>query len=147
MGSINDLTRTPSFHIAVSSSNAFLLPPTYGCSCRYSKSLKLTFIMATRSAMMMIMKIDSPTFPLITFIIREKSRKMKVSQSLLDESQKHPGLGEWDSSKFSALREKIPHTGNALFIVASMSAWFDNRCLSPSVLHSSSMSPVLNRGC
>ena len=31
----------------------------------------------------------------------------------------------------------------ALFIVASMSARFDNRCLSPSISHSSSMSPVL----
>ena len=31
----------------------------------------------------------------------------------------------------------------ALFLVASMSALFDNRCLSPSVSHSSSMSPVL----
>ena len=61
---------------------------------------------------MMIVEIDSPTFPVITFITRGKSRKMKV-QSPLEESRKRPGLGERDSSKFSALHEKIPHTGNA----------------------------------
>ena len=43
---------------------------------------------------MMIVEIDLPTFPLITFIIRGKSRKMKVSQSLLEESRKRSGLGE-----------------------------------------------------
>ena len=57
---------------------------------------------------MMILEIDSPTFSLITFIIRGKSRKMKVSQSPLEELRKRPGLG-----KFSALHEKIPHTGNS----------------------------------
>ena len=41
--------------------------------------LELGFIMATRGAKMMIEEIDSPTFPVITFIIRGKSRKMKVS--------------------------------------------------------------------
>ena len=61
---------------------------------------------------MMIVEIDLPTFYLITFIIRGKNRKMKVSQSPLEESRKRPGLGERDSSKFSALHEKIPHTGN-----------------------------------
>ena len=91
----------------------FLLFPTYGCCCCYTKSLEIGFIMATRGATMMIVGIDSPTFPLITFIIRRKSREMKVSQSPLEESRKRPGLGEWDSSKFSALHEKIPHTGNA----------------------------------
>ena len=69
---------------------------------------------------MMILEIDSPTFSLITFIIRGKSRKMKVSQSPLEELRKRPGLDERDSSKFSALHEKISHT--ELFIVASMSA-------------------------
>ena len=125
--------------------HAFLLSPTYGCCCCYSKSLELGFIMATRGATMMIVEIDSATFPLTTFSIRGKSRKMKVSQSPLKESRKRPGL-ERDSSKFSALHLKTPHTGNArlqLFIVASMYAWFNNRCPSPSILHSSSMSPVL----
>ena len=62
---------------------------------------------------MMIVEIESLTFPLITFIIRGKSRKMKVSQSPLEKLRKRPGLG-----KFSAPHEKIPHTGktgNALF--------------------------------
>ena len=94
---------------------------------------------------MMIVEIDSPTFPFIRFIIRGKSRKMKASQSPLEELRKRPGLVERDSSKFlaceqqtyfrsllrrersddrkyvccsharkfSALHEKIPHTGNA----------------------------------
>ena len=105
------------------------------------------FIMATRGATMMIVEIDSLTFPLITFIIRGKSRKIKVSQSPLEESRKRPGLGERDSSKFSALHawkdSSYRKCSIALFIVASMSAWFDNRCLSPSISHSSSMSPVL----
>ena len=51
----------------------------------------------------MIVEIDSPTFPLITFIIRGKSRKMKVYQSPFEESRKRPCLGERDSSKFVAL--------------------------------------------
>ena len=61
---------------------------------------------------MMRVEIDSLTFPLITFIIREKGRKIKDSQSPLEESRKRPGLGERDSRKFSAVQEKIPHTGN-----------------------------------
>ena len=35
----------------------------------------LGFIMATKGATMMIVEVDSSTFPLITFIIRGKSRK------------------------------------------------------------------------
>ena len=93
--------------------HAFLLSPSYGCCCCYSKSLELGFIMATRGATMMIAEIDSPTFPLITFIIHGKSRKMKVFQSPLEELRKRPGPGKRDSSKFSALQEKIPHTENA----------------------------------
>ena len=108
--SINDDTHTFLSHCRVFV-HAFLLSPTYGCCCCYSKSLELGFIMATRGATMMIVEIDSPTFPVITFITRGKSRKMKVSQSPLEESRKRPGLGERVSSKFSALHEKIPHTG------------------------------------
>ena len=63
---------------------------------------------------MMIVEIDSPTFPLTTFIIREKSRKMKVSQSPLEELQKRPGLGERDSSKIVSLR-----TADVFPVVAS----------------------------
>ena len=77
-------------------------------------SLELGVIMATRGATMRIVEIDSPTFLLITFIIRRgKSRKMKVSQSPPEESRKRPGLCERDSSKFTALHEKVPQTGNA----------------------------------
>ena len=54
--------------------------------------LELGFIMATRGTKMMIEEIDSSTFALITFIIRGKSAKMKVSQNLLEESRKRPGL-------------------------------------------------------
>ena len=74
---------------------------------------------------MMIVEIDSLTFPLIAFIIRGKSRKIKVSQSPLEESRKRPGLGERDSRKFSAVHEKISSYRKCsivLFIVASMSA-------------------------
>ena len=111
--SINDLKRTPSFYISASSSIPSSCPQPMAVCCCYSKSLQHGFIMGTRGATMMIVEIDSLTFPLITFIIRGKSRKMKVSQSPLEESRKRPGLGERDSSKFSALHEKIPHTGNA----------------------------------
>ena len=54
---------------------------------------------------MMIVEIDSPTFPVITFITRGKTRKMKVSQSPLEEWRKRSGLSERerDSSKFFAL--------------------------------------------
>ena len=102
----NDLTRTLSFHIAWHWRvfvHAFLLSSTYGCCCCYSKSLELGFITAARGATMMIVEIDSPTFPLITFIIRGKSRKVKVSQSPLEEWRKRPGLSERNSSKFFAL--------------------------------------------
>ena len=61
------------------------------------------FITAARGATMMIVEIDAPTFPSITFIIRGKSRKMKVSQSPLEEWRKRPDLSERDSSKFFAL--------------------------------------------
>ena len=107
--SINDITRTPSFHIAVSSSMASSCPQPKATIAVIPNRLELGFIIATRGATMMIAEIDSSTFPSITFIIRGKSRKMKVSQSPLEESRKRLGLDEGDSSKFSALQEKIPH--------------------------------------
>ena len=74
---------------------------------------------------MMIVEIDSPTFPVIKFITRGKSRKMKVSQSPLEESRKRPGLRPTrfkqifcSSRKDSSYRK----CSIALFIVASMSA-------------------------
>ena len=57
---------------------------------------------------MVIVEIDSPTFP-----IRGKSRKNEGLPEPAGRIAKRPGLGEGDSSKFSALHEKIPHTGNA----------------------------------
>ena len=112
--SINDLTRTPSFHIAVSSSMPSSCPQPMAVVAVIPNSLELGVIMARRGATMMIVEIDSPTFSLITFIIRRgKSRKMKVSQSPLEESRKRLGLGERGSSKFTALHETIPQTGNA----------------------------------
>ena len=111
--SINDLTRTPSFHIAVSSSMPSSCPQPMAVVAVIPNRLSLvSFPRFHYGATMMIMEIDSPTFPVITFIIRGKSRKMKVSQSPLEESGKRPGLRERDSSKFSALQEKIPHRGN-----------------------------------
>ena len=74
--SINDLTRTPSFHMAVLWLLLLFFQITWA---------SVGFIMATRGATMMIVEIDSPTFPVITFIIRGKSRKMKVSYSPLEE--------------------------------------------------------------
>ena len=49
---------------------------------------------------MMIVEIDSPTFPVITFITRGKSRKTKVSQSPLEESRERPGLGNEIQANF-----------------------------------------------
>ena len=106
------MTRTPSFHIAVSSSMPSSCPQPKAVIAVIPNRLELGFIIATRGETMMIVEINSSTFPLITFIIRGKSRKMKVSQSPLEESGKRPGLHERDSSKFSALQEKIPHRGN-----------------------------------
>ena len=56
---------------------------------------------------MMIVEIDSPTFPLITFIIRGKNREMKVSQSPLEESRKRPGLGERSLREHPVFRLKF----------------------------------------
>ena len=86
------------------------------------------FIMATRGATMMIVEIDSPTFPLITFIICGKSWKMKVSRVRWKNRENvQASVSERHLSKFSALHEKIPHMYRkcsiALFVVASMSAW------------------------
>ena len=40
----------------------------------------------------MIVEIDSQTFPFITFTIRGKGRKVKVSQTPLEESRKRPDV-------------------------------------------------------
>ena len=113
--------------------HAFLLSLTYGCCCCYSKSFELGFIRPTRGATMMIVEIDSPTFPLIMFIIRGKSRKVKVSQSPLEESRKQswPRRTRFKQIFCSSRNDSsYKKCSIALFIVASISAWFDKRCLS-----------------
>ena len=62
---------------------------------------------------MVIVEIDSPTFPLKTLIIRGKCRRNEGLPEPVGRIAKTSGLGERDSSKFSALHEKIPHKGNA----------------------------------
>ena len=60
---------------------------------------------------MMIVEIESPaTFLLITSIIRGKSWKMKGLPEPVGTIAKRLSLGERDSSKFSALHKRIPHT-------------------------------------
>ena len=80
--------------------------------------------MATRGATMMIVEIDSPTFPVITFITRGKTRKMKVSQSPLEELRKRAGLGNEIQANFLLFKKYSSYRkfSIALFIVASMSA-------------------------
>ena len=46
-------------------------------------------------------------------LLVKRVEKSGSPQSLLEELQKRPGLGERDSSKFSAHHKKIWHTGNA----------------------------------
>ena len=158
--------------------HAFLLPQTYDCCCCYSKSLEVGFIMATRGATMMIVEIDSPTFPLITFIIRGKSRKNeglpepvgKIAEtswprrrrfkqiSSLETADVFPVVASEGEKRrpevsllfacqhiFCSSRKNSTYRkcSIALFLVVSMSSWFDNRCLSPSISHSSSMTLVL----
>ena len=75
-------------------------------------------------ATMMIVEIDSPTFPVITFITRGKTRKMKVSQSPLEELRKRAGLGNEIQANFLLFKKYSSYRkfSIALFIVASMSA-------------------------
>ena len=74
------MTRTPSFHIAVSSSMPSSCPQPMAVVAVIPNRLSLvSFPWFHYGATMMIEEIDSPTFPVITFIIRGKSRKMKVS--------------------------------------------------------------------
>ena len=61
--------------------HAFLLSPSYGCCCCYSKSLELGFIMATRGATMMIAEIDSPTFLWLRSLFMERVEKWRSSRA------------------------------------------------------------------
>ena len=144
----NDLTRTLSFHIAWHWRvfvHAFLLSPTYGCCCCHSKSLELGFITAARGATMMIVEIDSPTFPLLRLLFVERVQKWRSPRARWKNGENVLASANEIHANF-LLFFLIPKYGKcsiALFIVASMSAWFDNRRLSPSISHSSSMSLVL----
>ena len=76
--------------------------------------LSLVFYMVTRGATMIILEIDTLTFPLILYV--HYSWKEFKSQDLpepIGRIAQTSGHGERDSSKFSAYHEKIPHTGNA----------------------------------
>ena len=107
--SINDLTRTPSFHIAVSSSMPSSCPQPMAVVAVIPNRLSFWFHYGyeRRNDDDRGNWLANFSFDFVHYL------KMKVSQSLLEESRKRRGLGERDSSKFSALHEKIPHTGNA----------------------------------
>ena len=151
--SINDLTRTPSFHLTVSSS----MPS----SCPQPMAVVV---------LLLLFQIAWTWFHYGYERRNDDDRGNWLGNFSSDyvyyswEEWKNEGLPEpveriaktsWPRTRFkqililiqaNALHLKTPHTGNArlqLFIVASMYAWFNNRCLSPSRLHSSSMSPVL----
>ena len=142
---INDLTLSPHCHVFV---NAFLLPPTYGCCWCFSKSLELGISLWLQEVQWWwSWKLTRhATFPLITFIICGKSWKIKLSPEPVGRIAKTswPWLTRFkqifcSSQKDLTYRKCLI----VLFVVALMSTSFDNRCPSPSISHSSSMSPVL----
>ena len=115
----------------------------------------------------MIPEIDTPTFPLRTFMKELKNqgllararwkncKNILVSANEIQKEEKRKQLEEEKEEKRRQLEEEKEERRRirkystyrkcsiALFLVASMSALFDNRCSSPSISHSSSMSPVL----
>ena len=109
--SINDLTRTPSFHIAVSSSMPSSCPQPMAVVAVIPNRLSFWFHYGYERRNDDDRGNWLANFSCDYVYYSWKSRKMKVSQSPLEEWRKRPGLGERDSSKFSALHEKIPHTG------------------------------------
>ena len=107
---INDLTLSPHCHVFV---NAFLLPPTYGCCWCFSKSLELGISLWLQEVQWWwSWKLTRQLFLWLHSLLVERVEKSSSPQSLLEELQKHPGLGERDPSKFSAYHKKIWHTGN-----------------------------------
>ena len=95
---------------------------------------------------MMIVEIDSPTFPLITFIIRGELKNEGL-QSSLEESRKRPGLGRRTTFKqiFCSSRKDSTYVQEMLdcIVCSSFDVCVIHPGLSPSISHSSSMSPVL----
>ena len=93
--------------------HAFLLSPTYGCCCCYSKSLEFLVSLWLREAQRWwSWKLTRQLFLWLSSLFVERVEKLRVSQGPLEESQKRLSLGERNSSKFSALHGKIPHTEN-----------------------------------
>ena len=58
---------------------------------------------------MMTPETDTP-IEYVFYSWKELKKSRSPGRSLLEESQKRPGLGERDSSKSYAHHEKIPHT-------------------------------------
>ena len=112
--SINDLTRTPSFHIAVSSSMPFSRPQPVDVAAITSNCLSLVSFRLREAQRWWSWKLTrQQLFFWLRSLFVERVEKWRVSQSPLEQSRKRLSLGERDSSKFSALHKRIPHTWNA----------------------------------
>ena len=112
--SINDLTRTPSFHIAVSSSMPFSRPQPMDVATIISNCLSLVSFRLREAQRWWSWKLTrQQLFFWLRSLFVERVEKWRVSQSPLEQSRKRLSLEERDSSKFSALHKRIPHTWNA----------------------------------
>ena len=82
--------------------------------------LELGFIMATRGTKMMIEEIDSSTFALITFIIRGKSAKMKVSRTYWKNRENVPASANEIQAIFLLFTKRflIPQADHPLLVGA-----------------------------
>ena len=111
--SINDDTHTFLYHCRVFV-HAFLLYPTFGCCCCYSKSLEFLVSLWLREAQRWwSWKLTRQLFLWLRLLFVERAEKWRSPGARWKNHEKRPGLCEWVSSKFSAPHEKIPHTGNA----------------------------------
>ena len=134
-------------NIAVATSMPSYCPQAMVVAAVILDRLSLVFHMATRGATMMILEIYAPTFPLIIYV--HYSWKDFKSQGLREPIGRIAQTSWLRRRKFKQIfclsRKDFTYRKClvALLLVASMSALFDNRCLSPSISHSSSMSPVL----
>ena len=112
--SINDLTRTPSFHIAVSSSMPFSRTQPMDVAAIISNCLSLVSFRLREAQRWWSWKLTrQQLFFWLRSLFLERGEKWRVSQSPLEQSRKRLSLEERDSSKFSALHKRIPHTWNA----------------------------------
>ena len=116
--SINDLTRTPSFHIAVSLSMPSFCPQPMDVAAVIPDRLSLVSFWLREAQRWWSWKLTCQLFLWLSSLFVERVEKLRVSQSPLEESRKRLSLGERNSSKLSALHGKIPHTENGrLYIV------------------------------